>query len=136
MRGSIEARLLAMVDKDGCWLWTGSRMAGGYGRLRVGDRVKAAHRVAYELWIGEIPAGLVLHHVCRNRACVRPGHLEAVTLRENILSGLSPPALYARTGRCKHGHLLAEHGETIGGVWRCGTCYRARIRERQQRARP
>jgi hypothetical protein len=136
VRGTVEERLLAKVEKrGGCWVWTAGRTPGGYGRISVDGRMKVAHRVAYELFLAEIPAGLVLHHVCLNPGCVNPAHLEPLTLRENILRGISPPALYVRTGRCKHGHLLAEHGKTIGGEWRCATCYRARIREWEQARR-
>ncbi|MGE3795896.1 MAG: HNH endonuclease signature motif containing protein [Dehalococcoidia bacterium] len=74
---------------DGCWLWTGARSKGGYGRFSVGSRADGtyrlglAHRVAYELFVGAIPDGLHIDHLCRVTACVNPQHLEAVTSTEN-----------------------------------------------------
>lgn len=70
-----------------CWLWTGTRTQGGYGRLRVNGQLWVAHRYAYERLVGPIPAGLVLDHLCRERSCVRPGHLEPVTFTENVRRG-------------------------------------------------
>src|SRR5213593_4533327 len=77
----------AKVNKaeGSCWRWTGSQRRGGYGRVRIGGRDFVAHRVAYELTIGPIPDGLQLDHLCRNRLCVRPAHLEPVTGQVNTL---------------------------------------------------
>ena len=69
----------------GCWLWMGTVTAGGadpYGRFWNG-RMAYAHRVSFELFKGPIPEGLVIDHLCRTPACVRPEHLEAVTPKEN-----------------------------------------------------
>lgn len=75
-------------DAESCWEWNGSLFAGGYGqysvRLETGERKNLyAHRVAYEMFVGPIPDGLVLDHLCRNRRCCRPDHLEPVTSAEN-----------------------------------------------------
>jgi hypothetical protein len=74
---------------DGCWEWTSTRMSAGYGQMWDGTRgrTQGAHRLFYEAFIGPIPEGLELDHLCRNRACVRPDHLEPVTRRENLLRG-------------------------------------------------
>ena len=82
-----ETKIWARVDKASdapCWRWTGSVFpSSGYGRYYG----KPAHRLIYERILGEIPEGLVLDHLCRNRWCVNPAHLEAVTQRTNIERG-------------------------------------------------
>ena len=76
---SLAARFWRKVDKAGdCWLWTGAKMANGYGRLRIGGKnspVWNAHRVSYKINKGEIPEGMFVLHKCDNPACVRPAHL-------------------------------------------------------------
>lgn len=70
---------------DDCWEWTGSKNASGYGNFRVPRGVvTTAHRAVYEWLVGPIPEGLQLDHLCFNRICVNPGHMEPVTLRENV----------------------------------------------------
>jgi hypothetical protein len=74
------------VDKDGpngCWLWTGVHIGAGYGQASLNGVRQVAHRVAYELTVGPVPEGLQLDHLCRNRGCVNPDHLEPVTASEN-----------------------------------------------------
>ena len=74
--------------EHGCWVWLGAKMRNGYGQLVVGGVHYAAHRYAYQELVGAIPAGLDLDHLCRNRACTNPDHLEPVTRSENLLRGL------------------------------------------------
>lgn len=92
------------VDKltEPCWIWQGRTDRLGYGRYGTGNLI--AHRVAYEFMVGPIPDGLTLDHLCRNRRCVNPAHLEAVTLHTNILRGQAPAARNARKTHCGRGH--------------------------------
>lgn len=112
----------------GCWIWLGSIYSQGYGMFKSHGRRYVAHRVMYEHFKGEIPAGLTLDHKCRNRWCVNPDHLEPMSLRENILRGISPSAKHARQTHCKRGHLLAEpnliHSKTKPNKRRCLECSR------------
>lgn len=105
---------------DGCWEWQGSIPGGphgGYGRCTGG----LAHRVAYEFCVGPIPADKELDHLCRNRACVRPDHLEPVTHRINMLR-----APFARRPVCPRGHPLQAPNLylTRTGTRQCKECRR------------
>lgn len=91
------------ITSTGCWEWAGARFVStGYGMLNVRSSVDGkwrpttAHRVAYELLVGDIPDGLVIDHLCRNHACVNPAHLEAVPQQTNLLRGEHPSAIAAR----------------------------------------
>lgn len=81
---TLEQRLLSKIEKqdqpDGCWIWRCSTTTKGYGQIRVaGYYMLAAHRVAYEIWVGRIPEGLSLRHTCKNPRCCNPTHLVAET---------------------------------------------------------
>lgn len=90
---------------SGCWEWLGFiDTRHGYGIHPVnGVRVRA-HRIAVTLVRGPVPLNLTVDHLCRNRRCVNPDHLEVVPNKENILRGDSPTAINARKTHCKHGH--------------------------------
>ena len=82
------------AHENGCWVWRGSIDSGGYGRVWGGGsrkdgtgRLVPAHRWSYEALVGIVPLGLQSDHLCRNRACVNPAHIEPVTNRENVLRG-------------------------------------------------
>ena len=107
-------RLLASVTIDqetGCWNRAGHRVSGWYTQIAIGGTRPArvyAHRASYEHFVGPIPEGLQLDHLCRNPICINPSHLEAVTPRENTMRGFSVSANNARKTHCIHGHSLAD----------------------------
>lgn len=81
------------AQTEGCWLWSGTVNTDGYGIVQHGGRSWIAHRLAYSAFIGAVPAGLVVDHLCRVRSCVNPSHLEPVTNVENLRRGTraTPP---------------------------------------------
>lgn len=143
--GPVEPRFWAKVDQRGtdeCWVWTGFRHPKGYGYFRVDGRSLAAHRVAYELCVAPIPDGLTIDHLCRNRACVNPAHLEPVTMIVNVLRGEGPTAENARKTHCIRGHPFDEENTYwFNGGRTCRICqraicaaYRARVRASRRAA--
>jgi HNH endonuclease len=81
----LEIRLWARVDKtDDCWNWTGNLQSSGYGVITENRKSYVVHRLTYTWVKGPIPVGLEIDHLCRNKRCVRPDHLEAVTHGENV----------------------------------------------------
>lgn len=93
-----------IVDESGCWNYTGFLDRDGYGMFRVGPDQRRAHRVSYEMFVADIPDGLVMDHLCRNRSCVNPTHLEPVTVQENTLRGSGITANNALKTHCPSGH--------------------------------
>ena len=129
------------IQASGCWHWTGSRDGAGYGRLSDPLRPKSgsmgAHRLSYEMFVGPIPEGLHIDHLCRVPRCVNPEHLEPVTQRENTLRGIGQGALNARKTHCHRGHEYTPENtyHNRSGLWRhCKTCFFINKAAREARA--
>lgn len=121
-------------QSNGCIESAYSKGSGGYSHLGFQGRTLFVHRVAYELAHGPIPPGLTLDHLCRNRACCNPDHLEPVTNKENILRGTAPSAINARMTECRNGHPFV--GVDSQGKRRCKTCRNTYVRERRAAGLP
>lgn len=102
-----------VVSKEtGCWNWIAGK-SKGYGAFTIKKRVVAAHRVSYETHKGVIADGMEIDHLCLNRSCVNPEHLEQVTHKENCLRAFGAPAVNARKTHCKNGHELTERNTYV-----------------------
>lgn len=137
-RGSSRPAHVRVLERikyqDDCWVYGGWGSLSGYGRVTLGDSDKPgvatnAHRAVYEALVGPVPDGFELDHLCRNRRCVNPDHLEPISHAENVKRG------YWGKNHCKHGHAYDEvntrwYVEPRGGkkVRVCRQCERIRHR--------
>ena len=132
---STEVHFLTFVRKtETCWFWEGW-LNNGYGGYTTPDsKNHKAHRFAYEMCVGEIPEGLELDHLCRERSCVNPDHLEPVTHRENSLRGKGVAAVNASRTHSPQGHPYSVENTFLYRNTRyCRECGRRRTRERYHR---
>ena len=127
---TLEQRIMRLVavTNSGCWQWTGAINRHGYGKLTVNAKTAQAHRVSYELFRGAIPNGLSIDHLCRNRACANPAHMEPVETRTNTLRGISHVAARAIQTHCKHGHEFTAENTYL---WRTSRICKACAKERK-----
>lgn len=144
----IMSRFMKHVEfrDDGCWQWTAGTIASKgcanrYGRFWYRLRATTAHRASHEMFIGPIPSGLTVDHLCQNTLCVNPAHLEAITSGANTLR--SPATLAAQNSlktHCKRGHELTEENTRLqfraGGARKSRTCRECeRIKQRKREGR-
>lgn len=121
----------------GCIEWTGGKTTTGYGVFYTEEgRLTMAHRWAYAHSVGPVPDGMSIDHLCRNRACVNPGHLEPVTQRTNLLRGRTVPAANAAKTHCPKSHPLSGPNLYVDpqGGRRCRICRRENNRNAKKAA--
>ena len=110
-----------------CWNWLGYKLKTGYGQFKLNYKSLLAHRVSYILHNGIIEGELYIDHLCRNRSCVNPEHMELVSHKENTMRGYNPASLNAKKTHCKRGHELNGNNLYIrpkNNQRRCTECRR------------
>ena len=124
---------------DGCWIWTGSKSRTGYGNFHLsqvahGRKMSRAHRFIYLFLTGQSGEGLVCDHLCKNRACVNPNHIELVGSVENIKRGNAGIRQKEKTA-CPRGHAYSEENTiyTKEGYRRCRVCNRVWAKKNRQK---
>jgi hypothetical protein len=135
IRERIQA--LSMPEPNtGCWLWLSTIGNDGYPQINVDGKTKRAHRISYEASKGAIPSGLTIDHLCKQPVCVNPDHLEAVTLRINLLRSSGITAVMSRKTHCLRGHELSGDNLYIyPGRRICRACSRMHQKLHKERAR-
>ena len=125
------------IDSNGCWVWLKCKDRDGYGKIKFNGKMQYTHRLSYETYVGPIPEGLQLDHLCRVRHCINPDHLEPVTNAENSRRGNTGKHQATKT-HCPQGH---EYTEKNIYRWKNQRCCRAcrrickRVRDTARRLR-
>lgn len=120
------------IDENRCWNWLGAKNSRGYGQVSVAGVSKSIHRTTYAMLVGPIPDGLQIDHLCRNKSCCNPAHLEPVTAHVNTLRRPD-----VNKSHCIHGHELTEDNLIVRerrdgySMRNCRTCA-----QNQRKARP
>ena len=135
---TVEQRFWAKVLRPSlfeCWVWTGTTNGRGYGRFGVEHHMVYPHRFSYELLVGPIPLKLTIDHLCRNRLCVNPSHLEVVTQQENILRGSGHAAINSQKSHCLRGHPLIGYNLIVPSVGKrkCRLCKNSNMNAMRRR---
>jgi hypothetical protein len=116
---------IVRIPESGCWVWEKSLTNLGYARIAHNGKARHAHRVSFENYIGKVPDGLELDHLCKVRCCVNPNHLEPVTRYENISRSAAWTYRKART-HCPKGHELTDDNKytakSLGNKYLCLKC--------------
>jgi hypothetical protein len=124
---TVEKILAKHVDAtSGCWEWKARKDKDGYGRTTIQRKTYQAHRVVFAALVGPIPEGMTIDHLCKNKACVNPDHMEVTTVKVNVLRSDNICSLNARKTHCPRGHPLS--GENLylypAGGRGCRQCQR------------
>ena len=120
---------VAKSNPTECWQWKGGTTGRGYGSFWDGARYTGAHRIAYSFAKGPIPEGLQIDHLCRNKLCVNPAHLEAVTQKVNVLRGIGITAQNAKKTHCVNGHEFTKKNTMQwSGGRACKACHNLRTK--------
>lgn len=137
---NVMSRFWDKVEKtNNCWMWNGAKTTNGYGLFWYDGKSTLTHRFIYELLMNHIPNNLTIDHLCRNRACVNPSHMEVVNIKENTRRGISKiiSSTNSKKRHCKHGHeFTVENTYHYRNMRQCRVCHNKRtLRQYHEKAK-